>query len=214
MNERLAPVFNSQEELQGLISDLSKKAEEGRRNWLSVFKEPIDELNSILEEALRKMETDPASCWKKLEWMKAREAREIKINVPLNGGVRKINVVEVRQNGETASLEIRIKYPRGETAPPYDWEVYTTSFQWVAGKSVLVLDQEGRLQEETAHFPQMPLLSLQASGRPRERLNLVERDPSFNNPVRAREIFEFGIEQVRQALENPQVEVIPQLQEK
>lgn len=207
MSEYIVPVFNSREAVNAFLTHNGVKTQMASSEWQRAFRKPITRLNSVLDESLNRLGIDLNSCWEDIPQISGK-VRRIGINWK-RGSAQEMVVTESRIEDEPARFEIKIRYP--DTS---GWEVYTLSLRFDAYQIVVVADDTGVPELATIRVSQMPILDLQLSEAPCRRLGLDPQskfggDYLFGNLGGAKRIFIQGVEQVRQVLKEPNVEVTP-----
>lgn len=206
------PVFESKEKVDAFLANLEKKSKLALFDWRRVFSVPMAQLNSIMNTALIGLGVDLQACWEEIECVEGGKVRRVGINWGIDGKTREIAVTDSRRSDETTRLEIRIRYPdRSGERPVYGWEVYTLSLDFYASERILFLNNSGVLEMEVRDVPRKPVLDLQVSEVPSQRLGFGNKTGGyvFKNPILAKKIFIQGVEQVCNALKEPDIVLIP-----
>ncbi len=212
MSEYLVRSFASREAVNAYLTTRQEQSQMARSDWQRAFRQPITRLNSIIDGALNGLGVNLDKCWEEISCVAGGKVRNVGINWGIEGKQQEIKVSDSRINDEAARLEIRIRYPdRSGPKTRYEWEVYTLSLQYDSSEIVVVADDRGEWERVVLEVSQMPVLYLQVSEAPRNRLGLDVKffDYDIRQLMRAKRNFIEGINQVCQVLKEPDVEVIP-----
>ena len=209
--------FASQGEIDRYMINKTGIAERARLKWKQVFQKTLDDLALTLDKAFKKAEPRLEDPWETVCLAKLglpdTKTRALLLEREIDGKNYEITVTESRSEGEVDRMDIRIRFPEKDEAPPYEWEVYTLCMKPYAREPVwkhVEGQQYSRLEDTSLNVPLAPYLHLQVSGTPAKRLKQIavgspipSGDQVFGNAQEAMRVFLEGVRQVKEALENP-----------